>query len=148
MEKISITGLEEVLVDSGQIAFADPTSYDLVKERGELLTFSTEIGDGVYPVLKIKEYFDEEQTKLKSIQIVIDICENTEDGGVVAYGVNGHWMYEEEEDRLLAAVIGNNTNPHLFAQMITAIDTGMRLGEQFKLTWEVQTAKNKIWREG
>ena len=48
------------------------------------------------------------------------------------------YLSHEEEDRLLAAVIGNNRNPHLSAQMITAIETGMRLGEQFKLTWEVQ----------
>ena len=99
MDKFEITVLGEVMVDSGQISVADPASYDLVKERGELLTFATEIGDGVYPVLKIKEYFDEEQTKLKSIQIVIDICEQTEDGGAVFYGVIGHPMYEEEENK-------------------------------------------------
>ena len=81
MDNVEIIDLGAVLVDSGQIAISDPASYELAKKRGELLTFSTEVGDGVFPVYMIKENFGEEdeQEGLKSIQVIIDIIDLSDD---------------------------------------------------------------------
>ena len=42
--------LGTVAVDSGEIAIVDPSHIELALEREDLLTISTEFGDGIFPV--------------------------------------------------------------------------------------------------
>ena len=64
-----------VAVDSGQIAIVDPSHIELALERGDLLTYSTQFGDGMFPV-----YFETDNGGgYGKSRIIIELSEKNED---------------------------------------------------------------------
>ena len=73
MSERKLVGMVEV--DSGQIAIGDPSHIKLALERGDLLTISTEFGDGRFPV-----YFEKDDGGgYGKSRIIIELGEMDED---------------------------------------------------------------------